>query len=105
MDTVFPDIPLYRSWGAPLRPESDIRDVEVVQGQVPRELSGSLYRCANSIPGCRIRIDSSGLAGTTRMTWSTPRVWRRNWRVMGMRGRISVRSTRYGGSAVPTTCS
>jgi hypothetical protein len=27
MDTVFPDIPLYRGWGAPLRVESDIRDL------------------------------------------------------------------------------
>jgi len=45
MDTVFPDIPLYRGWGAPLRLESDIRDVPLVHGQVPRELSGFLYRC------------------------------------------------------------
>lgn len=45
MATTFADIPLYRGWGAPLRLESDVRDLEVVQGEVPRELSGTLYRC------------------------------------------------------------
>ena len=41
----FPDIPLYQGWGAPHRAESDIRDLEVVQGEIPAELSGTLYRC------------------------------------------------------------
>ena len=45
MAVQFPEIPLYRGWGAPLRVESDIRDVECVEGEVPRELSGTLYRC------------------------------------------------------------
>jgi carotenoid cleavage dioxygenase-like enzyme len=45
MPVSFPDIPLYKGWGAPLRVESDIRDLEVVQGEVPRDLSGTLYRC------------------------------------------------------------
>lgn len=45
MAVVFPDIPLYRGWGAPLRVESDARDLEVVQGEVPAELNGTLYRC------------------------------------------------------------
>jgi len=45
MAAAFPDIPLYRGWGAPLRVESDIRDLELVQGEVPSELSGTLYRC------------------------------------------------------------
>jgi carotenoid cleavage dioxygenase len=36
---------MYRGWGAPLRVESDLRDLEVVQGEVPRDLSGTLYRC------------------------------------------------------------
>ena len=45
MTTAFADIPLYRGWGAPLRVESDLRDLEVVQGEVPRELRGTLYRC------------------------------------------------------------
>ena len=45
MTVTFPDIPLYRGWGAPLRVESDLHDLEVVHGEVPRELNGALYRC------------------------------------------------------------
>jgi carotenoid cleavage dioxygenase len=45
MDVVFPDIPVYQGWGAPLRIESDLQDLEVIQGSVPRELAGTLYRC------------------------------------------------------------
>ena len=41
----FPDIPLYKGWGAPHRVESNIRDLEVVKGAIPRELNGTLYRC------------------------------------------------------------
>jgi carotenoid cleavage dioxygenase-like enzyme len=41
----FPDIPLYQGWGAPHRAESDIRDLEVVQGAIPEGLNGTLYRC------------------------------------------------------------
>jgi carotenoid cleavage dioxygenase-like enzyme len=45
MDVSFPDIPLYRGWGAPLRAETDARDLEVVSGSVPRDMNGTLYRC------------------------------------------------------------
>src|SRR5438093_574643 len=45
MDVKFPDIPLYRGWGAPLRSEVDAHDLEVVSGSVPKDLNGSLYRC------------------------------------------------------------
>jgi carotenoid cleavage dioxygenase-like enzyme len=45
MDVRFPDIPLYRGWGAPLRIEVDAHDLEVVSGSVPKDLNGSLYRC------------------------------------------------------------
>jgi carotenoid cleavage dioxygenase len=41
----FPDIPLYRGWGAPHRVEANVRDLPVVQGKVPEDLSGTLYRC------------------------------------------------------------
>ena len=41
----FPDIPLYRGWGAPHRLESDVLDVELVQGSIPAALEGTLYRC------------------------------------------------------------
>jgi carotenoid cleavage dioxygenase-like enzyme len=41
----FPDIPIYQGWGAPHRAESDIRDLEVIQGEIPEALAGTLYRC------------------------------------------------------------
>ena len=41
----FPDIPLYRGWGAPHRLESDVRDLELVHGALPPGLNGTLYRC------------------------------------------------------------
>ena len=41
----FPDIPLYQGWGAPHRAESEIRDLEVVLGEIPAGLTGTLYRC------------------------------------------------------------
>lgn len=45
MNVMFPDIPLYRGWGAPLRLESDLRDLELQSGAVPKDLAGTLYRC------------------------------------------------------------
>lgn len=45
MDVVFPDIPLYRGWGAPVRLEADARGLEVIHGSVPRDLNGAWYRC------------------------------------------------------------
>jgi carotenoid cleavage dioxygenase len=41
----FPDIPLYEGWGAPFRVESELRDLEVIQGEIPADLDGCLYRC------------------------------------------------------------
>jgi carotenoid cleavage dioxygenase-like enzyme len=41
----FPDIPIYQGWGAPHRAESEIRDLEVVLGEIPAALTGTLYRC------------------------------------------------------------
>jgi carotenoid cleavage dioxygenase len=41
----FPDIPQYHGWGAPHRAESEVRDLEVVQGEIPAALAGTLYRC------------------------------------------------------------
>jgi len=44
-EVVFPDIPLYQGWTAPLRIESDLKDLELIQGSVPKDLNGTLYRC------------------------------------------------------------
>jgi carotenoid cleavage dioxygenase-like enzyme len=41
----FPDVPVYQGWGAPVRLESELRDLEVVAGRVPEDLNGTLYRC------------------------------------------------------------
>jgi carotenoid cleavage dioxygenase-like enzyme len=67
MEVTFPDIPIYRGWGAPLRIESDIRDIEVVQGSVPRDLNGTLYRCGPDrqyppMTADDIFIDGEGMA-------------------------------------------
>ena len=67
MDTVFPDIPLYQGWGAPLRLESDLRDLCLVHGQVPRDLTGMLYRCGPdrqypSMAKDDVFIDGEGMA-------------------------------------------
>lgn len=45
MPVRFPDLPLYRGWGAPLRLESDIHDLEIIEGELPDDLTGTLYRC------------------------------------------------------------
>ena len=40
----FPDVPTFRGFQAPSRFEADLRDVLVVQGEVPRDLNGGFYR-------------------------------------------------------------
>jgi carotenoid cleavage dioxygenase-like enzyme len=40
----FPDIPGFREWNKPSRVECDVFDLEV-EGEIPGELSGTLYRC------------------------------------------------------------
>jgi carotenoid cleavage dioxygenase len=45
MEVTFPNIPLYQGWGTPMRVESDLRDLEIVHGSVPKDLNGGLYRC------------------------------------------------------------
>ena len=41
----FPGEGFFSGWGEPMRTESDLRDLEVIQGQVPEDLNGVLYRC------------------------------------------------------------
>ena len=67
MEVVFPDIPLYKGWGAPLRVESDLFDLELIQGWVPADLNGTLYRCGPDrqyppMTGDDIFIDGEGMA-------------------------------------------
>lgn len=63
----FPDIPLYQGWSAPLRCESHIEDLEVIQGEVPVGLNGALFRCGPDrqyppMTGDDIFIDGEGMA-------------------------------------------
>jgi carotenoid cleavage dioxygenase len=40
----FPDNPLFKGWGEPMRTESTIDGLEIVQGAIPEGLEGTLYR-------------------------------------------------------------
>ncbi|MFF4630086.1 carotenoid oxygenase family protein [Streptomyces griseorubiginosus] len=40
----FPDVPTFRGFQAPGRFEADVRDLEVVQGEIPADLDGAFYR-------------------------------------------------------------
>jgi carotenoid cleavage dioxygenase len=44
MEITFPDIDLYKGWGKPLRTESDVVGLELVEGHLPSELQGTWYR-------------------------------------------------------------
>lgn len=44
MEITFPDIPLYRGWGKPLRVESDVEGLELIEGALPAGLQGTWYR-------------------------------------------------------------
>lgn len=40
----YPEIPFFRGWNEQSRAEVDVRDLEVIDGEVPAALHGSLYR-------------------------------------------------------------
>ena len=40
----FPDVPLYTGWGEPMRIESTIDGLELIEGAIPEGLEGTLYR-------------------------------------------------------------
>ncbi|GAB3615632.1 carotenoid oxygenase family protein [Okibacterium endophyticum] len=40
----FPDIRMYRGFQAPGRFEADVRDIPVIQGEIPADLNGAFYR-------------------------------------------------------------
>lgn len=73
MEVKFPDIPLYKGWGEPLRIESDLRDLELIQGKVPEDLNGTLYRCGPDrqyppMTGEDIFIDGEGMVHMFRFS-------------------------------------
>src|SRR6185312_7974175 len=63
--------PVYQGWGAPVRLESELRDLEIVAGRVPEDLNGTLYRCGPDpqyppMQGDSVFIDGEGLAAMFR---------------------------------------
>lgn len=44
MEIIFPDIPLYKGWGKPLRTESTVEGLELIEGKVPEGLLGTWFR-------------------------------------------------------------
>src|ERR1700685_722142 len=67
----FPDIPIYQGWGAPVRLESELRDLEIIEGAVPEDLNGRLYRCGPDpqyppMLGDSVFIDGEGMASMFR---------------------------------------
>jgi carotenoid cleavage dioxygenase len=44
MHDTFPDTPVYQGYNAPGRFEGEIRDLEVISGEVPRDIAGTFFR-------------------------------------------------------------
>lgn len=71
MEITFPHIPLYQGWGKPLRTESHVEGLELVQGHLPPELQGTWYRGGADrqyppMDGEDIFIDGEGMAHMIR---------------------------------------
>ena len=67
MEIQFPDIPLYQGWGKPLRTESTVEGLELIEGHVPPGIEGSWYRAGPdrqypSLHKDDIFIDGEGMA-------------------------------------------
>jgi carotenoid cleavage dioxygenase len=76
MEVRFPDIPLFQGWGRPLRVESSIDALEVVDGRVPDGLDGTWYRAGPdwqypSLHRDQVFIDGEGMAHMLRFAGGT----------------------------------
>ncbi|KPF76566.1 hypothetical protein IP68_04315 [Blastomonas sp. AAP25] len=72
MEVRFPDLPLYTGWGKPLRTESTVDGLELIEGTVPAELDGTWYRAGPDrqyapMLGDDIFIDGEGMAHMIRI--------------------------------------
>jgi len=72
MEVRFPDIPAYRGWAHPLRTESTIEGLELIEGHVPETLDGTWYRAGPDrqyppMLGTDIFIDGEGMAHMFRI--------------------------------------
>jgi carotenoid cleavage dioxygenase-like enzyme len=66
MEVQFPPLPLYQDWGRPLRCETTIEGLELIQGKVPAGIEGTWYRCGPDrqyppMNGEDIFIDGEGM--------------------------------------------
>jgi carotenoid cleavage dioxygenase-like enzyme len=66
MEVRFPQLPLYQDWGRPLRSETTIEGLELIQGQVPAGMAGTWYRCGPDrqyppMTGEDVFIDGEGM--------------------------------------------
>lgn len=72
MEIRFPEIPAYEDWGRPLRLESTVDGLELINGQVPASLDGTWYRAGPDrqyppMSGTDIFIDGEGMAHMFRI--------------------------------------
>jgi len=66
MEVIFPDIDAYKGWAHPLRTESTVEGLELVEGHLPEGLNGTWYRCGADrqyppMDGEDIFIDGEGM--------------------------------------------
>lgn len=71
MEIIFPDLPVYHGWSKPMRSESSVRGLELLEGKVPPELVGAWYRGGPdrqfpSVLDEDIFIDGEGMAHLLR---------------------------------------
>ena len=71
MEITFPEIELYKGWGKPLRSESTVEGLELVEGHLPPELQGTWYRGGADrqyppMTGDDIFIDGEGMVHMLR---------------------------------------
>lgn len=71
MEITFPEIELYKGWGKPLRTESNVEGLELVEGHLPPELQGTWYRGGADrqyppMTGDDIFIDGEGMVHMVR---------------------------------------
>lgn len=67
----FPDIPVFQGYYMPARIEADIADLEVIQGEIPKEIDGTWYRTGPDpqyppLLGTDMRFNGDGMASMFR---------------------------------------
>jgi carotenoid cleavage dioxygenase-like enzyme len=69
----FPDLPLYRGWGRPMRVESDVSSLPLLQGSLPQGLVGTMYKVGPDrqfppMHGDDVFIDGEGMTHMFRFS-------------------------------------